>query len=72
LAIINKEKVPFELKKLWIQTWDPNRRRRIRVSNTGINSVEIMFYLAQVNSSAVQVLIENVQNLDRAYEFAER
>jgi hypothetical protein len=29
-------------------------------------------FLRQVNSSAVQVLIENVQNLDRAYEFAER
>ena len=31
-----------------------------------------IFKKFEVNSSAVQVLIENVQNLDRAYEFAER
>ena len=31
-----------------------------------------IFKKFEVNSSAVQVLIENVANLDRAYEFAER
>ena len=31
-----------------------------------------IFKKFEVNSSAVQVLIENVSNLDRAYEFAER
>merc|ERR1719479_329081 len=31
-----------------------------------------IFRKFEVNSSAVQVLIENVSNLDRAYEFAER
>ena len=31
-----------------------------------------IFKKFEVNSSAVQVLIENVNNLDRAYEFAER
>jgi len=31
-----------------------------------------IFKKFEVNSSAVQVLIENVENLDRAYEFAER
>ena len=31
-----------------------------------------IFKKFEVNSSAVQVLIENVGNLDRAYEFAER
>jgi len=31
-----------------------------------------IFKKFEVNSSAVQVLIDNVQNLDRAYEFAER
>ena len=32
----------------------------------------MIFRKFEVNSSAVQVLIENVSNLDRAYEFAER
>jgi hypothetical protein len=44
---------------------DPGQRHRHYLSCNYI-------FLPQVNSSAVQVLIENVQNLDRAYEFAER
>lgn len=31
-----------------------------------------IFKKFDVNTSAIQVLIENIQNLDRAYEFAER
>jgi len=31
-----------------------------------------IFKKFEVNTSAIQVLIENIQNLDRAYEFAER
>merc|ERR1719319_1726562 len=44
----------------------------IAISSQLYEEAFAIFKKFEVNSSAVQVLIENVANLDRAYEFAER
>jgi len=55
-----------------LDNYDAPDIANIAISNQLYEEAFAIFKKFEVNSSAIQVLIENVQNLDRAYEFAER
>jgi len=55
-----------------LDNYDAPDIANIAISNELYEEAFAIFKKFDVNSSAVQVLIENVNNLDRAYEFAER
>nr|CAG4635909.1 EOG090X0064 [Eubosmina coregoni] len=55
-----------------LDNYDAPDIANIAISNQLFEEAFAIFKKFDVNASAIQVLIENVQNLDRAYEFAER
>ena len=55
-----------------LDNYDAPDIANIAITNELYEEAFAIFKKFEVNTSAIQVLIENVQNLDRAYEFAER
>lgn len=55
-----------------LDNYDAPDIANIAISNQLYEEAFAIFKKFDVNTSAIQVLIENVSNLDRAYEFAER
>jgi clathrin heavy chain len=55
-----------------LDNYDAPDIANIAISNELYEEAFAIFKKFEVNTSAIQVLIENVKNLDRAYEFAER
>lgn len=55
-----------------LDNYDAPDIANIAISNELYEEAFAIFKKFDVNSSAVNVLIENVGNLDRAYEFAEK
>ncbi|XP_075219017.1 clathrin heavy chain [Lycorma delicatula] len=55
-----------------LDNYDAPDIANIAINNQLYEEAFAIFKKFDVNTSAIQVLIDNVQNLDRAYEFAER
>lgn len=55
-----------------LDNYDAPDIANIAINNQLYEEAFSIFKKFDVNTSAIQVLIENVSNLDRAYEFAER
>lgn len=55
-----------------LDNYDAPDIANIAINNQLFEEAFAIFKKFDVNTSAIQVLIENVKNLDRAYEFAER
>ncbi|PVD31619.1 hypothetical protein C0Q70_07035 [Pomacea canaliculata] len=55
-----------------LDNYDAPDIANIAISNELYEEAFAIFKKFEVNTSAIQVLIDNVNNLDRAYEFAER
>ncbi|CAL1614921.1 unnamed protein product [Knipowitschia caucasica] len=55
-----------------LDNYDAPDIANIAISNELYEEAFAIFMKFDVNTSAIQVLIEHIQNLDRAYEFAER
>jgi clathrin heavy chain len=55
-----------------LENYDAPDIATIAISNELYEEAFAIFKKFEVNTSAIQVLIDNVKNLDRAYEFAER
>ena len=55
-----------------LENYDAPDIANIAISNELYEEAFAIFKKFEVNTSAIQVLIDNVKNLDRAYEFAER
>jgi clathrin heavy chain len=55
-----------------LENYDAPDIANIAISNELFEEAFAIFKKFEVNTSAIQVLIDNVKNLDRAYEFAER
>ena len=55
-----------------LDNYDAPDIAQIAISSELYEEAFAIFKKFEVNTSAVQVLIDNVKNLDRAYEFAER
>ncbi len=55
-----------------LDNYDAPDIANIAINNQLYEEAFAIFKKFDVNTSAIQVLIENVSNLDRAYEFAER
>lgn len=55
-----------------LDNYDAPDIANIAISNELYEEAFAIFKKFEVNASAIQVLIEHIKNLDRAYEFAER
>lgn len=55
-----------------LENYDAPDIANIAITNGLFEEAFAIYKKFQVNTSAIQVLIEHIKNLDRAYEFAER
>jgi clathrin heavy chain len=55
-----------------LENYDASDIANIAINNQLYEEAFLIYKKIKINTSAIQVLIDHIKNLDRAYEFAER